>query len=470
MLSRLKDRLFSVPLRFKIMGLALGLVMISGAVTIYRVNGILVSNMEEILRDESSAVARELAFLSREYLLINDLFGLDRLLKNTARNRSGVRYAFVVNSNNEVLAHSFSDGFPGDLLSKTDSVPKTQGGVTALMTNEGMVWDSYHPIHDGGEGVRVGIAESPKRKQIAAFLRSIFVHNLGVLLIAFICSGLLTFLITKPVKKLLEATRGIREGNYEAVRDTFPADEVGDLVNAFNAMLKQLQQAEIEREDREKMRREFLQRIISSQEMERKRVARELHDQTGQVLASMMVRLKMLEKEKQENLKDTIANLKTSLIEEMGTIHNLALELRPSVLDDMGLVPALQMYVGQCRQRYDLRIDFVAIGLDEKRADHCVETCVYRIIQESLTNIVKHARAKEVKILLEWRQEKLRGIIEDDGVGFDPGTVSKECLGIYGMEERAKLLGGSFKVDSGKDEGVMVSFDIPVKGTAVCHE
>ena len=468
--NTIKDILFSVPLRFKIMGLAAALVALSGTVTIFKVHNILSSNMKTLLHEESISVARELASHSREYILINDLYGLTRLLKDTVKNRPEVRYAFIVDPHYDILAHSFSEGFPMELLTEEDRL-NFQKRTVPLPTNEGIIWDTFHPILEGGVGgVRVGITESIMQQQTSAFLRSLFMHTIAVMLVALTLSILLTFIITEPVKKLLEATRALRRGNYDCINDTFPQDEVGDLVIAFNAMTRQLQQAEIDRKDKEKLRSDFLQRIISTQEQERKRVARELHDQTGQALASMMVRLKMLDKADLSNLSKEIDSLKKSLIEEMGAIHNLALELRPSVLDDMGLVAALELYLNQFRERHGLHVDLVKIGMEDKRADHCVETCIYRIIQESLTNVVKHAKADTIKILLELRQENIRGIIEDNGSGFDLCKIPRERLGIYGMEERASLLGGTLKVDSEPGQGTMVSFTIPAKGIMECYE
>ena len=457
-------------MRFKIMGLAVGLVTLSGTVTIFKVHDILVSNMKTLLQEASISAARELASHSKEYILINDLYGLTRLLKDISNNRPEVRYAFVVDSHYEVLAHTFSEGFPLDLLAGEDLLD-FQERTVPLSTNEGIIWDTFYPILEGGNGgVRVGITETVMQHQISSFLRSLFMHTFVVMLIALILSVLLTLVITQPVKKLLGATKAIRRGNYDSIIDTFPQDEVGDLVVAFNAMLRQLQQADADRKEKEHIRKEFLQRIISTQEQERKRVARELHDQTGQALASIMVRLNVLNKGDKSDLSEEITALKKSLTDEMGVIHNLALELRPSVLDDMGLVPALELYLDQFRERHGLNVEFVKIGMEDKRADHCVETCIYRIIQESLTNVVKHAEADAVNILIERRQENIRGIIEDNGSGFDLGKIPRERLGIYGMEERASLLGGTLKVDSESGQGTMVSFTIPVKGKIECHE
>ena len=470
-LNKIKESLFRVPLRYKIIGLAVGMVALFGTVTIFKVHTILVSNMKDLLKDESLSVARELASHSKEYILINDLYGLTRLLKDIQNSRPEVRYAFVVDSYHEVLAHTFSGGFPGDLLKGEDHLGLHERTVS-LLTNEGAVWDTYYPIfeEDGHGGVHVGITEAVMQHQISDFLRSLLIHTVIVMAIALILSVLLTLVITKPVKKLLGATRAIRHGNYESIVDTFPQDEVGDLVVAFNAMLEQLQQADVDRREKEKIRKEFLQRVISTQEQERKRVARELHDQSSQALASIMVRLDVLDKSYKSGLSEDIAALKRSLVEEMGALRNLARELRPSVLDDMGLVPGLELYFNQFRERYGLLVEFVEIGTQKERADHCVETCVYRIIQESLTNITKHAEADTVRVLLEWREEKIRCVIEDNGIGFDLENISKDRLGLYGMEERAHLLGGILRVDSEFGEGTMISFTIPAKGIIECDE
>ncbi len=136
----------------------------------------------------------------------------------------------------------------------------------------------------------------------------------------------------------------------------------------------------------------------------------------------------------------------------------------------MGLAPALEHYKDQFQERHHIQTKFIAIGLEDKRADLCVETCIYRIIQESLTNVARHANASHVSVLLEWRNNQLRGIIEDDGDGFDPEKISEERLGLYGMEERARLLGGTLKIDSEPGEGTLISFNLPVKCITECYE
>jgi len=219
--------------------------------------------------------------------------------------------------------------------------------------------------------------------------------------------------------------------------------------------------AAAERREREKMRGEFLTRIIATQEEERKRIARELHDQTGQALASFMVLLKVLENAKSmEEISSGIQELKRSITEEMDSIHAMAVELRPSILDDMGIEAALDLYAKDFQAKHGITVNVLIIGFGERRPAPEAETTIYRVVQEAMTNAARHAKADEIKVILEWRGDIIRGIIEDNGVGFEVERRKPDRLGLYSMEERVTLLGGSFSIDSEPGTGTMVSFTI----------
>ena len=129
----------------------------------------------------------------------------------------------------------------------------------------------------------------------------------------------------------------------------------------------------------------------------------------------------------------------------------------------LGLAAALQRYVNDCRKRYPLDIDLAMIGLDNARLPSTTETALYRIVQEGLTNIARHAQAKTASIMIERRNGRVRAIIEDDGIGFDSGkTAGKERLGLYGIRERAELLNGSVVIESEPGHGVTILVEIPV--------
>jgi PAS domain S-box-containing protein len=215
--------------------------------------------------------------------------------------------------------------------------------------------------------------------------------------------------------------------------------------------------------------KEDLQRLsnqlIDAQEAERKRISLELHDELGQALAVIGMTLEELEKELPPGVSP---QLKESLVETIGLadatleqIREMALGLRPSLLDDLGLVPALRWYMGRLCQRWPIAISFDVIGC-EYRLPSQVETTLYRIVQEALTNITRHAQARRVHVCLECTSSTIVTTIEDDGQGFDPGVVaSKGGVGLLGMRERAALLGGSLTISSQPGQGTQLTLKIP---------
>ncbi|HIJ90167.1 MAG TPA: HAMP domain-containing protein [Deltaproteobacteria bacterium] len=468
-----KSVLLSVPLKLKILGLALALILLFGAVTIYKVQAALSENFDAFLREESRFVATELSYQSHDYLLINDLYGLTQTLRNTVQNRPDLRYVFVRNSAGQVVAHTFEGGFPADLLEKGPGLSPQGSGPKLLRTNEGRIWEATAGISNGNEGaVVVGVKGDSLHRQIGAITGSLARTTLLVAVFGVLLSLGLTWIITRPVTKLLEATQGVRRGDYSVrLAPSESQDELGKLMEGFNAMVCSLASADRARLEKEQLQRDFLHRVMAGQEGERKRIARELHDQTGQALASVMVDLKMLENAKDEGeTHQSISRLRKAITEEMEAIHNLAVALRPSVLDDLGLVPAVEMLVRGFINRHSIPVELTIIGFAEKRPDACTETCIYRIVQEALSNVARHAKATAVSVLLEWRGEKIRGVIEDNGIGFAPELVdAKAKLGVLGMRERVQLLQGTFRIESSPGEGAMLVFEMPDKA-GVCHE
>lgn len=473
MLSRLKAVLLGVPLRMKILGLALGLILLFGAVITYMAQIALRENIDSFLQQESRFVAQELSHQVRDSLLINDLYGLTLMLHHTVQNRPDLRYAVVINPQRHVVAHTFGNGFPVDLLVDIERTPPSPDRPRRLHTSEGPLWEGQARISEGTEGfVRVGVKGDSLHQQVSRLTRTMVQVTLLIALGTVGLSLLLTWLITRPVSRLLQATKAVQRGDYSLRLPCESNDELGRLTEAFNAMMASLGKAEQTRQEKEMLQRDFLHRVMAGQEGERKRIARELHDQTGQALAAFMVDLKVLETTTtQAPLREGIQRLKNAVMREMGALHDLAVELRPSVLDDLGLIPAMEMLVRNFKNRHGLHAELTTVGFGDHRAEPCTETCVYRIVQESLTNIAKHAgAAATVTVLLEWRGDKIRGVIEDDGVGFEASQLEGTGkLGIFGMRERVQLLQGSFRIESSPGQGTMVAFDIPAT-VEVCHE
>jgi len=207
------------------------------------------------------------------------------------------------------------------------------------------------------------------------------------------------------------------------------------------------------------------QRLMKAQEDERLHLSRELHDESGQLLAALMVQLGLLEREASQagDVRDRIVELKYATSEIQDNLHRMAINLRPASLDHLGLVTALQQYVDEFRRQYEMNVEFEAVGMGDKRLPIEVETALFRIVQESLTNVVLHAQATRVDVLINLRNKHVVTIIEDNGVGFLPASPTVENhLGLFGMRERIEMLGGKFTIESAPGKGTTVNVEVPL--------
>lgn len=224
-----------------------------------------------------------------------------------------------------------------------------------------------------------------------------------------------------------------------------------------------------EREVAERQRVDLLRRLVSSQEFERRRIARDLHDQLGQRLTALRLKIASLNElsagspefsARVERLQEIAERLDSE-------VSFLAWELRPTALDDLGLVDAVGAFVREWSRHYETPADFHSNGITRKRLNSETETHLYRITQEALNNIAKHANAKHVTVLLEKRDGNLILIIEDDGSGFDPtsdnvSADSSKGLGLIGMSERAALVGGDVEFESAPGQGTTIYVRVPL--------
>lgn len=259
----------------------------------------------------------------------------------------------------------------------------------------------------------------------------------------------------------------------------FGPDELR-LLSAIGAQLGvAIENAQLWEELRQKeaLRGELLNKVIHAQEEERQRIARELHDETSQALTSFMVGLKVLEgATSTDEVRQRAAELRHIVADALEDVRNLALELRPSTLDDMGLIPTLERYTRDYSQKFNITVDFHTLGFDGTRLLPQVETALYRIIQEALTNVVRHAGADTVSVLLERQAGRLLVIIEDNGCGFDADRllrsgIQEKRLGLFGMRERAGLIGGEMTIESRPGAGTTVFVEVPLDGNQVTeHE
>jgi signal transduction histidine kinase len=221
--------------------------------------------------------------------------------------------------------------------------------------------------------------------------------------------------------------------------------------------------------ERERLREQMLARVIGAQEAERARVARDLHDEIGQDLTSVLLGLRLVETSLAGEPPDLDAarkhgaELRELVTDALGDVRRLAFELRPTVLDDVGLLAAVQRLAADVTARHGLTYQVEVDGLGQaERLPADVETVAYRVVQEAVTNVVRHARAGSVRIAAARSAGRLRVVISDDGVGFDLARVGSGSLGLRGMHERAALVGGHVSLTAAPGHGTTVVLEVPL--------
>jgi two-component system sensor histidine kinase UhpB len=237
--------------------------------------------------------------------------------------------------------------------------------------------------------------------------------------------------------------------------------QADQLAQTFNTMLEAIDEAS----------RLRASQIINAQEEERKRIARELHDETSQVLTSLLISLAILEESIQtEEARKRISDTRALAHQTLRAIRSLSLDLRPSALDDLGLLPALRWYLKEYQQKCPIEVEFHASGLKDRLPTE-METALYRIVQECLTNTARHSHARKATVTLREEADAVYGTIIDDGDGFDYAALLKipsqerslgRGLGLTGMQERAVLLNGSLEIHTAPGQGTRVEVRIPL--------
>jgi two-component system, chemotaxis family, CheB/CheR fusion protein len=269
----------------------------------------------------------------------------------------------------------------------------------------------------------------------------------------------LAVIVDLTVRK--QAEESLRQGREDLER------RVEERTLALHQANQALRLEIAERRNAEKVRQGLLRQLVGAQEKERGRISRELHDEIGQHLSALILGMRSLDSSVQG--RDAKETLKT-LLEVTATvgreIRELALELRPTALDDLGLLRTLQNYAAEWSARSRIAIKFHSSGLEGAQLSGHVESTLYRIACESLNNVLKHSGASEVGLILERRDQLAVVIVEDNGRGFDPEELPKQShrdrLGLLGMKERAHLLDGELTVESSPGRGTTVIARIPI--------
>ncbi len=473
LLKNIWKKFINVSLRIKFIGLFIFGILFLGIFMLLSISSSYIGEISHDTKLMSRVIGKQTAKESADFILNRNFNRLNSLLKNEILNDNDILYIFVENNSGKIIASAFQKGFFifGYIKKQSEynnNAPQHLSSVKLTSSVYGKIWNTSAPILNGKLGiVRVGLSLNRAKRTPLLLIKYITIITIFAAFLIIGLSSAITWWLITPLVKLSDATEEVKRGNYDVNVNIARDDEIGKLSKAFNEMALSLKEAEQERIKNENLRKNFISGVINAQEEERKNISRDLHDSVGQFLSSVKIKLRMLDDVNElGKIKDKIHQIRGDLMEGLSLIHDIAKNLRPSILDEMGLVNAINLYIADAVENNpNIKIDFYHINLENYRLDKHIEINIYRIVQEALLNVVRHAFASSVTIILDKVCEgKIRGIIEDDGVGFECFEGNKDYLGINSMKERAKLLGGELTIESEKDLGTVVKFSIPLAG------
>ena len=274
--------------------------------------------------------------------------------------------------------------------------------------------------------------------------------------------------VVQSEEKLLRGRRDDLERNMRGLLDTI--EKADQLVNQVNVVLNYLSE---DLKDvgpalkNAKMKEDFAIRVIEAQEEERKRISREVHDGPAQMLANVLLRTDLItrsyDEKGVERAIQELRDLKGMVRDTLHEVRRIIYDLRPMALDDLGIVPTLKKYLNSV-QDYNkgTYIEFSSRG-EDRRMPMNYETAIFRLVQESVNNAIKHGSAKEIRVNFEWLKENVNISIKDNGTGFDMALTKQNSFGIVGMKERIDLLDGTVDIQSEIGQGTRIMFIIPIK-------
>jgi two-component system sensor histidine kinase UhpB len=284
----------------------------------------------------------------------------------------------------------------------------------------------------------------------------------GVTALSLLVNALVLRAAFLPLQRLEETADAVRRGDdrRRAPHSLLSDPTIARLIDTFNAMLEAQagQRAELAA---------LSSRTLDAQEEERRRIARELHDETAQELTALLVRIRLAaDGSREPATRERLAELRAATARTLDGVRRLARELRPTILDDLGLAEAIRAYAHDTTLRGAARVTVQTRG-PTARLDPTRELVLYRVVQEALTNVAKHAAARAVEVTLDYRPDRVAATVADDGRGFEPAvaagvTPTGQGLGLLGMRERLALVGGALELDAQPGGGTRVRATVPL--------
>jgi signal transduction histidine kinase len=372
--------------------------------------------------------------------------------------------AYLVDQNGRLIYHPL-DSLIGEDFSHREAVKRLQrgdreGAITSQEANEPRTVEGYAVVPITGWGLVIGEPWDQVVEPALISLRPVIVVVIiGLIIVASVVS-LGVQRVTDPIQNLVVQTRQVAAGDYDAQVTLSRIKEIRELGSAFNEMVQQIgkYRAGI---------RQYVADITKSQEEERKRIARDLHDDTVQSLIAIGQRIELVKgvADHPVEVRSRLTEVRSMVTSAIASVRQFSRDLRPLALEDLGLAAAMQYLVNQLAQsegiEVNLEIEGEVVGLASD-----LEIAIYRILQEALNNVKKHAQATEVNVEIRFTKRQIRLIVHDNGQGFEvPESVtdlaSNGSFGVMGLHERAQLFGGEVAVRSQPQQGTLIEMIIP---------
>lgn len=419
------------------LALAMGalIVVIAAALSIY-----LPQKLEEeaiaLISHKAETLAQLTAFTIHPSIYFQDRAALEEALSGT-RNDKDVAYVVVTDPAGRTLA----------------SFHRDRGGDVYKVTT---------PIRDGTRELarlQIGISLARLNRDIARTRLAIGLLGALILVAGLVAVALISNLLTRPLREVAAGARQIAAGDLAHRVPAGRNDEIGQLAAAFNDMAAKIA-------ERDASLRQLSKRLLSIQEQERVRIAREVHDELGQALTAMKIDLQQLGSRHRE-LQEPLGRIAGTIDEIVDLVRRIAADLRPAILDDLGVTAALEQQLRRLRESTGITTTLTVS--EEPEIDMLTGVTLYRIAQEALANVVRHANATAVEVSLAMTGGAAVLTIRDDGRGMARESIDPKSLGLLGIRERAELLGGSLTIDSRPGEGTIVTAMLPLTKPETDH-
>lgn len=466
-LRRLIHWLLSVPIFIKILGIITATAWLFGVSVLVQTH----TNMSRILTQLLEQKAG-----SATWTVLRDLEGvldaepalLQARLEQIRQLHPELKSIILWDPSGQVLAGAWGRPPTAEILTWRKQ-PVQAPQVDVRDTTEGYLLNAAVPLPRGRAGaLQISLLDEVVGEELSLLTRTIIWTFLVCVAVGTFMALVYThYIVTRPIYRLVEATERLGKGDFKTRAEVISDDEIGRLARAFNRMADRLQQSSREIREKEKARLELLDKLVETQEEERKTISRELHDQIGQSLLALLLEVqsdslhRQLDPARQQELEDQLRQL-------INEVRHLSWSMRPSILDDYGLEKALERYAESTSAHYDIPIDFQYVHAEagEPRLPNRIEVTLYRVAQEAVTNILAHAHATRASIVLIHQPDQVILLIEDNGEGFNVSQTLEEesrSLGLRGMQERVALHGGSCVYEATPGHGTTVRVTIPLE-------